>query len=231
MTSEATSNPNLAIWISAIGFAGTLIAGVAVAIINSVTTLKGKKIDAQLKNDEQSYGFKMEILKHKLVAGEKEIGRLRLELKTCFALKEHYAIRLSPAYNADVHKKNTEWFHKVSGKANESRLDDSDSFLAYFSLTKYYVECHEALEICHKLQSQIALHEEKAHYFNDKLPGELDLEKQGKLVQGLSNSVNSIKSTIEEFNKAAEDARSKGTKAFKEIRIQMEYNGEQEITL
>ena len=46
MAADAAT-PNLAIWISAIGFAATLISGVVVAIINKQTTLRGKEIDAQ----------------------------------------------------------------------------------------------------------------------------------------------------------------------------------------
>jgi hypothetical protein len=57
--------------ISAIGLLP--ISGVAVAIINS-RTLKGKQIDAQLKKDEQSYGYNMEYLHHKPDCGVKRNG-------------------------------------------------------------------------------------------------------------------------------------------------------------
>lgn len=130
-TTPIALNPNLALWIAGLGFLSSLV----VVAINSIVTLKSKKIDAQIKKDEQAYGYKMEYFKRKLSAGEKAVGRFNVMIAALAVIRKN-----RERYLNDVHLPEDDYKYEVEDlntyvlKFNELETHPDYHLETYFTL-------------------------------------------------------------------------------------------------
>lgn len=131
MPVSTTPNPDLALWIAGLGFLSSLL----VVAVNSIVTIKSKNKDVQLKKDEQSYGFRMEYLKRKLDAGEREITSIFLTIGTIITLQQHYSSYIqeeSEALPDELKDYKSKIYDEISEKNRQYILEINHGFNAYF---------------------------------------------------------------------------------------------------
>ena len=164
MATEAAT-PELAIWISGIGFFSSML----VVLITSIVTLIVKRMDAQQKKDEQTYGYRMEYYKRKLTAGEKAISSITLQLKVLAQARLNYTQILNEIYsNKEINKMKKEGFAAIVSKALDSHFSNNEIYLAYFPIESDFKDVDDALASCMNQENDTILFIIKVKEFSSK---------------------------------------------------------------
>lgn len=218
------NSPNFALYVAIIGFVSSLI----VVLINAAVTLASKKIDAQQKKDEQSYGFKMEYMKRKLSAGENAIGQITALLKTFGYLHQLHLVKLKSYtddedlfYHEEIELNRKSVSEKVVSYYNESAFAKNDTYYAYFPKTVISEESINSAVKADKFLDELNL---LTYQFNEAATLHLE-EPAGENKSNLHKKAYALFekmiAKMELYIKANEDAQSSAFLYIEHIRQEM----------
>lgn len=211
------NSPYFALYVAIIGFASSLL----VVLINAAVTLASKRLDAKQKKDEQAFGFKMELNKRMLNAGENEIGKLYLGVQAVIFLAERFEAKLDNLHN-DKHI--NDWsdstFTEIAGRINQLNQEVTTLYVSYFPITKAYTEAKRAIMDCNFLHKQIVALENK-----EKKALNAVNDNTGSSDETIVEIRSKLRETMEDYLNTNRDATIKVSRAIDEIRLRMERFG------
>lgn len=214
-----TPNPNLALWVAALGFASSLL----VVIINSVITLRAKNIDAQQKKNEQLFSYNLAYLNRKLDAGEKAVGRLSLQLKGLSLQKINFSQILTQVYfDEKMQESKQKNYEAVSLKLIESHYTNAEYYLAYFPNEFNYSDENNVITRCNHAENDALLATRALDALYERFEKEPEGNSKNTILKSLDGMYLETKEKIELYLKLNNEAAAYITSMCDKIRLKME---------
>jgi hypothetical protein len=200
----ASNNDDLALVIALCSSASSLI----VVLITSAVSLASKKIDVQLRKNDQGLALQTTYLTRKFDAGEKAVEKLTLILNSLLWLKSYMNNILSNNYLDGARKvKLKKEYDLVMESINSASYATSDTYFAYFKMEKDYNLPDNIIARCEEMRVEIE-----------------SLVKQMAAIKSESPErkiVSEIHGKIKEYVTENDKARSSIVTACEQIRKQM----------